>query len=441
MDECADVRTQKMVYVMMTADIIHPGHINIINQAKTYGSVCIGLLTDKAVAEHKRLPYQTYEQRKAVVEHILGVDEVVPQDAWDCLANLIKYQPKFMVHGDDWCTGTEQNYRKRVCELMASWGGEVIEISYTEGISSQHLQSDMQKMGITSDMRRQALRRLLDAKGFVRVLETHSPLSALLVEKLYVLENEHRVSFDAMWSSSLTTSTLLGQPDNESVAHASRLSLVQHIFDVTTKPLIYDGDTGGKVEHMRLFLRSLESMGGSAVVLEDKEGLKKNSLLGNEVTQHQASIQDFSYKIEAAKNMKLTDEFMVIARIESLILEKGMDDALERALAYVDAGSDGIMIHSRQKTPEEVFEFCRAFRKKYKHIPIVAIPSSYSSVYEKDLIEVGVNIVIYANQMLRASFPAMEGVAKMILENRRAKEADEHCLSISEILNLIPGNH
>ena len=441
MDKTKGVSKNKMVYVGMTADIVHPGIINIINKAKEYGDVCIGLLTDKAVAQYKRLPYQNYDQRKSVIENIQGVYQVVPQEEWDYAANLIKYKPDIMVHGDDWRTGSELKYRNRAFELMEKWGGKIIEIPYTKGVSSSDLYLDILKIGTTPDIRRQGLKRLLDAKGFVRVLETHSPLSALIIEKLSVEKDEKPFEFDAMWSSSLTTSTLLGKPDIEAVDHASRLALVNHIFEVTTKPMIYDGDTGGQIEHMRFFLRSLESMGGSAVVLEDKEGLKKNSLLGNDVLQHQCSIEDFANKITAAKRIKVTDEFMVISRIESLILEKGMDDALKRAFAYVEAGSDGIMIHSRQKTPDEVFEFCKQFRKNVKDTPIVAIPSSYSSVYESELIEQGVNIVIYANQMLRSSFPAMEKVAKTILENSRAKEADALCMSINDILNLIPGTN
>ena len=434
----ATSKKRKTVYVGMTADIMHPGLINIIRVAREYGDVNIGLLTDKAIATYKRLPYLNYEQRRETVENIKGVVKVVPQDEWDYSSNLIKHKPDYMIHGDDWCSGSQRLVRERAFEAMAEWGGEVIEIPYTKGISSSALAENARGIGTTPDIRRRTLRRLLDAKPLIRVLEVHNPISALIAEKASDKKEDYRSEFDAVWASSLTTSVALGKPDIEAVDHTSRISLINDIFEVTTKPMIYDGDTGGLVEHLHFTVRALERIGVSAAIFEDKMGLKKNSLFGTEVEQHQCEPEFFSEKIQAARSAKVTDDFMVIARIESLILDKGLEDALNRAFTYTEAGADGVMIHSRQKSANEVFEFCHRFRNGGGNVPIVAVPSSYSATFERELQEAGINIVIYANHMLRAAYPAMWKVACTILKHQRAKEADQLCMSINEILDLIP---
>lgn len=431
---------KKRVYVGMTADILHPGHINIIRKAREYGDVVVGLLTDRAITMHKRLPYLNFEQRRQIVENLNGVIEVVAQNEWDYTNNLIKYRPDYMIHGDDWSSGAQIIYRERAFKAMAQWGGEIIEIPYTKGINSSDLVENARGIGTTPDIRRQALRRLLDAKPLIRVLEVHNPLSGLIVERAFVEKKGCRHDFDAMWSSSLTTSTVMGKPDIEAVDHTLRLSQVNNIFEVTTKPMIYDGDTGGMAEHLCFTVRNLERIGVSAIIIEDKMGLKKNSLLGNDVEQHQCPQQVFAEKIHVTKAAKVTNDFMIIARIESLILDKGMDDALHRAFAYVEAGADGVMIHTRRKSAVEVFEFSKLFKKGGGKVPIVAVPTTYALTSEKELCEAGVNIAIYANHMLRAAYPAMWKVAEMILEQERAEEADKFCMSIEEILKLIPGN-
>jgi phosphoenolpyruvate mutase len=431
-------KEQKTVYVGMTADIMHPGLINIIRVAREYGDVIVGLLTDKAIAIYKRLPYLNFDQRRETVENIKGVVKVVPQDDWDYSSVLIEHKPDYMIHGDDWCSGSQRIYRERAFAVMAEWGGEIIEIPYTKGISSSALSESARGIGTTPDIRRRTLRRLLDVKPLVRVLEVHNPISALIAEKAFDVKADQRSEFDAVWASSLTTSVALGKPDIEAVDHTQRISLINDIFEVTTKPMIYDGDTGGLIEHMHFTVRALERMGVSAVIFEDKMGLKKNSLFGTDVEQHQCTPEFFSEKIQAAQSAKVTDDFMIISRIESLILDKSVDDALLRAFAYTEAGTDGIMIHSRQKSPDEVFEFCNRFRKGGGHLPIVVVPSSYSATYEQDLQDAGVNVVIYANHMLRAAYPAMWKVAHTILKNKRAEEADQLCMSIKDILDLIP---
>ena len=426
----------KKVYVGMSADLVHPGHMNILKVAATLGEVTVGLLTDKAIASYKRLPYMTYEQRKAVIENIKGVKEVIPQDTLDYRPNLELLKPDFVVHGDDWKEGVQAKTRQQVIDTLALWGGELIEPSYTDGISSTALNKSLKELGTTPDIRRKRLRRLIESKEVVRIMETHNALSGLIVENI---KANNGIEYDGMWSSSLTDSTSKGKPDIEAVDVTARINTVNEIFEVTTKPMIYDADTGGIAEHFAFTVRTLERTGVSAVIIEDKTGLKKNSLFGTEVEQTQDSIENFCAKIKVGKKAQITDDFMIIARIESLILDKGMDDAIARAKAYIEAGADGIMIHSRQKSPNEILEFCKILRDYNENIPIVVVPTSFNQITAKELSQAGVNIVIYANHMLRAAYPGMKNVAKSILENDRSLEAEEQLLSIKEILDLIPG--
>lgn len=426
----------KKVYVGMSADLVHPGHMNILKVAAEYGEVTVGLLTDKAIASYKRLPYMTYEQRKAVIENIKGVKEVIPQETLDYRPNLELVRPEIVVHGDDWKEGIQAKTRQQVIDTLAKWGGELVEPSYTDGISSTALNKSLKELGTTPDIRRSRLRRLIDSKDVVRIMEAHNALSGLIVENI---KGDNGVEYDGMWSSSLTDSTSKGKPDIEAVDLSTRINTINEIFEVTTKPMIYDADTGGIAEHFAFTVRTLERTGISAVIIEDKTGLKKNSLFGNEVAQTQDTIENFCQKIQAGKRAQITDDFMIVSRIESLILEAGMDDAVKRAKAYIEAGTDGIMIHSRQKSPDEVLEFCKTLRAYNQNIPIIVVPTSYNQITAKELGEAGINVVIYANHMLRAAYPGMKNVAKSILENDRSLEAEKELLSIKEILDLIPG--
>lgn len=428
----------KNVYVGMSADIIHKGHLNLLSEAKKLGRVTVGLLTDAAVASYKRLPYMTFEERKAVVESLKQVDEVIPQTTLDYVPNLERLKPDYVVHGDDWRGGVQKGTRQRVIDTLAAWGGQLVEVPYTQGISSTRLNQALKDVGTTPERRMKTLRRLIEAKPIVRVCEVHNGMTGAIVEHTSVHTDKH-YEFDAMWGSSLTDSTARAKPDIEAVDISSRLRLIDEVFEVTTKPLIFDGDTGGIPEHFKFTVRSLERLGVSAVIIEDKTGLKKNSLFGNEVAQTQDSIENFCAKIRAGKQAQVTSDFMIIARIESLILDKGQDDAIARAKAYLDAGADGIMIHSRKKEPDEIFEFCRRYRALPNRKVLVAVPSSYNSVTEDELAAQGVNVVIYANQLLRAAYPAMKAVAESILTHHRSLECDTKLMSIKEILNLIPG--
>lgn len=429
----------KKVYMGMSADLVHPGHINMVNNAAALGELTIGLLTDKAIASYKRLPMMTYEQRKQVVENLKGVANVVAQETLDYEPNLRKYKPDVVVHGDDWKTGVQQKTRQNVIDVLSEWGGELVEFPYTEGISSTKLHECQKEIGITPGVRLNTLRRLLENKDLVKVMEAHNGLSGLVVEHAEVKQNGASIQFDAMWGSSLTESTVKGKPDIELVDISSRLNTINEIFEVTTKPLIFDGDTGGLVEHFAYTVRSLERNGVSAVVIEDKMGLKKNSLFGNEVKQQQADPDEFADKIRAGKQAQITDGFMVVARIESLILEQGMDDAIMRAEKYLEAGADGILIHSREQEPTEIFEFCERYRDIPNSKPLFVVPSSYNQVYEDELKARGVRVVIYANHLLRAAYPSMMNVAETILSNGRCKEVDDSCMSIKKVLDLIPG--
>ena len=428
------------VYLGMIADIMHPGLINIINEGAKYGDVIIGLFTDKAIATHKRLPYLTYEQREIVIRSIHGVSDVVPQDDWSYVPNLMKYKPDFIIHGDDWLEGPDKYIRDEVFKVMESIGGKVIEIPYTKGITSSGLASELESLGTTPQARMKSLRRLISAKPIVRIMESHCGLTGLIVEHTQVEVNNEIREFDGMWASSLTDSTSKGKPDIEAVDLTTRLHDFSDSLEVTTKPVIYDGDTGGKTEHFVFTVRTLERLGVSAVIIEDKVGLKQNSLFGTDAVQTQDTIESFCSKIRAGKDAQVTRDFMIIARIESLIAGKPIEDALERAFAYVAVGADGIMIHSKNKNGSDIKEFCQRFRIKDNHTPIVAVPTTYAQFTEAELAEWGINIVIYANHMLRSAYPAMVKCAERILETSRCLEAsEEYCMPIKQILNLIPG--
>jgi phosphoenolpyruvate phosphomutase len=429
----------KCVYVAMSADLIHPGHINILETARKLGQITVGLLTDKAIGSYKRLPYLSYEQRKAVVENLKGVQTVVPQETLDYVPNLKKIKPDFVVHGDDWKVGVQKATRQRVIDALQEWGGELIEPNYTPGISSSQLIHAQKEIGTTADVRRGMLRRLLEAKPMVRFSEAHSGLSGLIVEHTSVQRDGQKCEFDGIWISSLTDSTMKGKPDIELVDNTSRLETINQVLEVTTKPIIVDGDTGRLADHFVFTVRSLERLGISAIIIEDKVGLKKNSLFGTDVPQTQDTVENFCAKLTAGKKAQVTDDFMVIARIESLILKAGMEDALSRAGAYIKAGADAIMIHSKEKSPDEIFEFLEKFQSFEQKVPVILVPSTYNMVTESEFIEKGANLVIYANHLLRSAYPAMVKTAESILTNQRSLEASDMCMPIKEILELIPG--
>lgn len=430
---------RRTVYVGMSADLVHPGHLNVIKKAAELGDVTVGLLTDEAIASYKRLPYMSFEQRREVIESIKGVDRVVPQTTLDYVPNLRALKPDYVVHGDDWRSGVQESVRRRVIDTLAEWGGELVEVAYTQGISSTQLNRALREIGTTPDIRRRKLRRLLDAKKIVRLLEVHSGLTGLIIESVFVNDSGIRREFDGMWASSLTDSTAKGKPDIEAVDLTSRVHTLNDVLEVTTKPIVYDGDTGGRPEHFVFTVKTLERMGVSAVIIEDKVGLKKNSLLGTSVPQTQDTVEGFCQKISAGKRAQLTDEFMVIARIESLILGHGVKDALERARAYIGSGADGIMIHSCKHDAGEILNFCRQYRELDLKVPLVAVPTTYNGITEDELAEAGVNVVIYANHLLRSAFPAMVSAAQSILQHGRSKDIDPQLMPVNEILNLIPG--
>lgn len=429
---------KKTVYVGMCADLIHNGHVNIIETARNLGDVVVGLLTDEAIASYKRVPLLTFEHRKRIVENIKGVTKVVPQESLDYVPNLRRIKPDYVVHGDDWKTGVQRATRERVLSTLEEWGGQLVEPSYTKGISSTHLINYATGEGTSPSYRRRQLRRLVELKPLVRVIEAHNGLTGLIAETVSATRDGQKVEFDAMWESSLTDSTSKGKPDIAAVDITSRITTIEQILEVTSKPMIVDADSGGLPEHFTFTVKSLERLGVSAVIIEDKVGLKKNSLFGTDVKQTQDSIENFCKKIQYGKRAQVTEDFMIIARIESLILKQGLEDALKRARAYIDAGADGIMIHSKEKSPDEILEFCREYKKFNYRVPLVVVPSTYNSIKEQELIAAGVNIVIYANQLLRSAYPAMVNAAETILKSGRAKEVEPFAMPIKEIINLIP---
>lgn len=426
-----------VVYTALGTDVIHEGHLNILRHAREYGTVIVGALSDKALIRYSRFPTVSQEERVKLYESLEGVSRVVIQDDYlydDVIATL---KPDYVVHGDNWQNGPERAIRNNIEGLLATYGGTLIEVPYTRSEQARKVDQQLREKLAMPEYRRRRLRQLLAISPTVKVIEAHDGLTGLIAEKTVVDHNGRLDQFDGMWVSSLCDSTERGKPDIELVDMSARLRTVDDIMEVTTKPIILDGDTGGLTEHFVYNVRTLERMGVSAVIIEDKTGLKKNSLFGTEVKQTQAPIEDFCAKISAGKKVQLTDDFMIIARIESLILERGMEDALTRAFAFRDAGADGIMIHSRKKDPAEIYEFCDRFREKDTTTPIVVVPTSFNGATEEELASHGINIVIYANQLIRAAFPAMQETARGILRAHRALEVDEQLLPFKDIIRLI----
>ena len=427
---------KKIVYIALSADILHEGHINIIKTASKYGEVIAGLLTDAAISSYKNIPTLNYKQREIVLRNIKLVKEVIPQNTLDYRPNLNLIKPNFVVHGDDWKSGPQSETRKQVISYLKRWGGKLIEPKYTKNISSTAIKTKLINYH-TPNNRVSILKRLLNTKKIVRVLESHSPLSGLIAENTKIRKKNIVEQFDAMWSSSLTDSSLKGKPDNQVLDFSSRFSGLGDLLDVTSKPLIFDADNGGRLEHLPYSIKTLERLGVSSIMIEDKIGLKKNSLFSDQSGSKQDSIKDFCKKIELIKKVRKSKDFLIGARIESFILGKGLNDSIKRANAYSEAGADIILIHSKEKTPKEIFSFSKIFRKsKYKK-PLVSVPSTYSKTSESMLIQNGFQIVIYANHMLRAAYPAMENAAFSILKNQRSYELENKISSVKKVINLI----
>ncbi len=428
----------KKVFMSMSTDVIHGGHINIIKKAAELGELTVGVLSDETVASYKRYPLLSCEERMKIAAAIQGVAHVIKQEGLSYRYVIRELKPDIIVHGDDWRTGVQQPIREETIALLKASGGELVEFPYTVNVEYDKIEANARAQLSMPDMRRSRLKKLIGLKGLVTAIEAHSGITGLIAEKTTVVQNGKTCQFDAMWVSSLCDSTAKGKPDIELVDMTSRFRTIDDIMEVTTKPIIFDGDTGGLTEHFVYTVRSLERMGVSMIIIEDKCGLKKNSLFGTEVAQTQDTIENFSAKITAGKKAQKTKDFMICARIESLILEQGMDDALMRAHAFVTAGADAIMIHSRKKEPTEIFEFLERFRGEDTITPVVLVPTSFNSVTEDEFKKRGANVIIYANQLTRSGFPAMQKTARTILENHRAFEADAMCMPIKEIITLIP---
>ena len=431
------------VYIAMSADVLHQGHINIINEGKKYGDVIIGLLTDKAIASYKRLPILSYDERKVIFENLKGVTEVVPQNTLDYSENLNAIKPDYVVHGDDWRSGVQKIVRENVINTLSKWGGKLIEVPYTKDVSCTEMEKKVREFSNTPDNRRAKLRRMLELKPYVNVMEASNGLTGLICENTKYIDEEKGVEreFDGMWVSSLCDSSFKGKPDIELVDLTSRINTIEEIMEVTTKPIILDGDTGGKTEHFAYNVKTLERLGVSAIIIEDKTGLKQNSLFGTEAKQVLDDPQAFAAKIRAGKTAQVTKDFLIFARIEALIAGYGIDEAIKRAKIYIEeGGADGIMIHSKEKDGAEIKEFLRRFREYSKDIPVILVPTSYNQFTEEELASWGANIIIHANHMLRSAYPAMKKCAESVLEHHRSKEASEqYCIGIKEVLALIPG--
>ena len=430
-------KNNKKVYVGLSADILHEGHINILKKASKLGEVTVGLLTDAAIASYKKLPHLDYKQREIILKNIKFVKKVIPQNTLNYTRNLLRLKPDYVVHGDDWRAGIQKNVRKQVIKTLKKWSGKIIEPKYTKKISSTKIRNKIIEIGTSPENRKSKLKRLVDAKKIVRVIEAHNAFTGLIAENVKLTKNQKFLEFDGMWSSSLTDSTIRGKPDNQAVDYSTRITGLNEILDVTSKPIIFDADNGGRIEHLQYLVKTLERVGVSAIVLEDKIGLKKNSLFKSQVGVKQDSIENFCMKLKKAKESKISDDLFIVARIESFILGKGLKDAMRRAEAYSRSGADAIVIHSKEKYPNQIFSFSKNFIKSKFYKPLIAIPSTYSKTYESELINNGFKIVIYANHFLRTIHPAMVNVAKMILKNQRSFEAEKKMSSINEVINLV----
>ena len=431
------MKNNKTVYVPMAVDIIHSGHLNIINKAKKYGKIIIGLFTDAAIAEYKSLPLINYNQRLEIIKNIKGIYKIVKQDTWDYEKNLLQIKPNYLIHGDDWRVGVQKKTRQKVINILRKIKGKLIEIPYTKDISSSSIHNKLNIGLKIKESRVSLLKRIIGAKDIVRLLESHNALTGIIIDKLKIEKKNKFLEFDGMWSSSLTDSAIRGKPDNQAVDFSTRFSGLSEILDVTTKPILFDADNGGRIEHISYTVRTLERLGVSGICIEDKIGTKKNSLFDNQSGSYQDDIKNFSKKINIARDSKVTNDFFIVARIESFILGKSLKDALKRANAYSEAGADAILIHSKEKKPNQIFQFAKVFRKSKFYKPMIAVPSTYSKTYEKELIKNGFKVVIYANQLLRAAYPQMLKTATQILKNGRAYDVEKSISSINEVLNII----
>ena len=427
----------KKVYVGFSADILHEGHINILKIASKLGEVTVGLLTDSAISSYKKLPHLNYKQREIILKNIKFVKKVLPQDTLDYTKNLLSLKPHYVVHGDDWKFGIQKKIREQVIKTLKKWSGKLVESKYTKNISSSKIKNKIIELGTSPENRKSKLKRLIAVKKIVRIIESHNAFTGLIAENLKLIKNQKFLEFDGMWSSSLTDSAIRGKPDNQAVDYSTRILGLNEILDVTTKPIIFDADNGGKIEHISYLIRTLERVGISAVVIEDKVGLKRNSLFKKQVGVKQDSIENFCTKLKRAKEAKISDDLFIVARIESFILGKDLKDAMRRAEAYSQAGADAILIHSKEKYPNQIFSFSKNFLKSKFFKPLIAVPSTFSRTYEHELINNGFKVVIYANHFLRAIHPAILNVAKMILKNQRSFEAEKKISSINEVINLI----
>ena len=434
------MKKNKIIYVPMGADVIHSGHLNIINKAKKYGDIIIGLFTDSAIAEYKSFPLINFQQRFEIMKNIRGVDKIIKQDTWDYSKNLKMIKPNYLIHGDDWKNGIQKKARTKVIKILKKWGGKLIEVPYTKFPLASKVHEKVKDNFFTIESRVSILKRLIESKNIVRFIESHNPLTGLMIENLKINYKNTFREFDGIWSSSLTDSVSNGKPDNQSFELSSRINNLSNVLEHTTKPVLFDADNGGQPEHLSYTVRNLERLGVSAIVMEDKIGLKQNSLFKDQSKSNQDTIKNFCKKITIACNARRSQNFLVIARIESFIFNRGLNDAIKRAEHYSKSGADLILTHSKSNSPKEIFKFAKKFKKSNFYKPLVAVPSTYSKVSEEQLIKNGFKIVIYANHLLRAAYPAMENAALSILKNTKSSKIEKSIISIKKILNIIPNN-
>ncbi len=419
----------KTVYVGMSADLVHPGHINLLREAASLGRVTVGLLTDRAISSYKRMPFLTFEQRRAVIEHIAFVTAVVPQDTLDYTDNLRLLRPDFVVHGDDWRNGVQAQTRRRVLDVLREWGGTLVEPPYTEGISSTALRMAAMDIGFAPGVRQRRLRRMLDCKPLVRVMQAHDGLSAHIVDRLEETTQGAPREYDAIWVDSLAGAPIRGKPDPLPFDLSSRLVTLHEILDATTKPLICNAGGAGHAAGVTAAVRTLERIGVSAIVIDTEVTDRRAVPAMAASAPPQDDMAAFIREIAAARDARVTPDFMIIARINDRTRDCGADRMMARAAAGVDAGADAVMCDSDPVNPDGIFDLCRRYRRLMNGHPLLVGLSGTEGLQEHDLASAGASMVVYTDTLLRAAREAMISAASQVLScgagpTRVARPAD-----------------
>jgi len=423
--------SEKTVYVGMVGDMLHVGHINILKTAARLGRVTVGVLTDRAVVGYKRLPLLAFEDRVRVVESIADVAAVVPQKTLSYVENLRALRPDYVVHGDDWRYGDQvSRARAEVIATLGEWGGELVEVAYTKGISSTAIHRSGAADALFSGTRQGRLRRLLAAKPTLRIVEAHSGLSAKIAAE--VRGPDGATGFDAVWQSGLTDAIHRGKSDGGAVDRGRRLQAVEEILDAGPLPLIYDGRAAGRPETVFDLTRALDKAGVSALCLGDRSDPDRT---GPEMSPAETVAQ-----IEAVRAACPTGAVMAISRIVVAAPGNGgsgaLDRALDRALALLEAGSDAVMFDSAADTAEPILDIAARLRRQRRDVPLFAAQSDRWGAPIHRFENAGIDAVVYETHLLRATVAPMRRAATALLAEGTGPAPD--LTPLPELRGLFP---